>query len=339
MKHVTNYNNFCIKINEEKLFYHFVDVYYNSDIISQKQRESILESVNNNLSEFLNEGEFFNKLKDRYDKAKEVVKNVPDAAKKSLETIIDAAKSSVDFVKNLISQLNKYIKSILTNTVQKIKDKLKVDQKFKDSLNGLLKEKKDGIKKDLLTFKGVLDFYTNKFVDIISSKVSDGITKVITSEDGKPVTEALEMGKNVISTLIHGIEKVPPFNWLNKVKEMGEKGANSIVGAVSYFTKNIGGPEFALPVVAALIGIALEYNIKGLAKTGLIDLIGLATVPLIATLIKIIAWVATIIAGIMVIDDIGGFKILAHDGHGNHEEHKEEKIQETPQSTQSQQTT
>jgi hypothetical protein len=131
--------------------------------------------------------------------------------------------------------------------------------------------------------------------------------------------ESLVMGKNVISSLIHGIEKVPPFSWLGKVKEMAEKGVNNIVAALSYFTQQLGGPKFEIPVIASLLAIAFEYNVKGLAKHGLLEVIGLATLPAIAILIKTIAYVATFIAVILVIDDVCGLNLLVH-SHGNDHE-------------------
>jgi hypothetical protein len=98
---------------------------------------------------------------------------------------------------------------------------------------------------------------------------------------------------------------------------MTEKGVNNVVAALSYFTQQIGGPKFSIPVIASLIGIAFEYNVKGLVKSGLLDVIGLATIPVIAILIKIIAYVATFTAAILVIDDICNFNILAHGHHEN----------------------
>lgn len=318
-----------ITINENELFYTFVDYYYNSELISNNDR-TILESYTKySLSDYLINENFFDKLKDRYDSAATVVKNIPDNAKNALNSIIDAAKTSVDFVKNLVSQLNVYINKMITVTSDKIRNKLKVDQNFIKQIKDTNAKNKDGLLKDMKECKNIVSFYKDKLTGIISSKLSTAFTQVVTSED-LPVEEklnymkeSLAMGKNVISSLIHGIEKVPPFSWLGKVKEMAEKGVNNVVAALSYFTQQLGGQKFEIPVIASLLAIAFEYNVKGLAKHGLLEVIGLATLPAIAILIKTIAYVATFIAAVLVIDDVCGLNLLVHGhGHGNEQEAK-----------------
>lgn len=317
-----------ITINENELFYTFVDYYYNSELISNYDRK-ILESYTNfSLSEYLINENFFDKLKDRYDKAATVVKNIPDNAKNALNSIIDAAKTSVDFVKNLVSQLNVYINKMITVTSDKIKNKLKVDQNFIKQIKDTNAKNKDGLLNDMKECKNVISFYKDKLTGILSTKLTTAFTQVVTSEDLpleeklNYMKESLTMGKNVISSLIHGIEKVPPFSWLSKVKEMAEKGVNNVVSALSYFTQQLGGPKFEIPVIASLLGIAFEYNVKGLAKHGLLEVIGLATLPAIAVLIKIIAYVATFVAAILVIDDICGLNLIVHHAHSNEHEAK-----------------
>ncbi|MCK9417647.1 hypothetical protein M0Q97_13475 [Candidatus Dojkabacteria bacterium] len=318
-----------ITINENDLFYTFVDYYYNSELISNNDR-NILESYTNySLSEYLINENFFDKLKDRYDKAATVVKNIPDNAKNALNSIIDAAKTSVEFVKNLVSQLNVYIKKMITVTSDNIKNKLKIDQNFIKQIKETNAKNKNGLLNDMKECKNVVSFYKDKLTGILSTKLTTAFTQVVTSED-LPVEEkinymkeSLTMGKNVISSLIHGIEKVPPFSWLGKVKEMAEKGVNSVVAALSYFTQQLGGPKIEIPVIASLLAIAFEYNVKGLAKHGLLEIIGLATLPAIAILIKTIAYIATFVAAILVIDDVCGLNILVHGhGHGNEQEVK-----------------
>jgi len=310
-----------LTINESDLFYNFVDYYYNSNLISDNDRLTLEKYTNYSLSNYLINENFFDKLKSRYDKAATVVKNIPDGAKKALSSVIDAAKSSVEFVKNLVKQLNNSISNILNNTTNKIKNKLLSDNNFINAIKKQATTSKDGIIKDMKTCKDVVSFYKTKLGTILSDKLTNGFTQVVTNDDLPieeklaQIKENLTMGKNVISSFIHGIEKIPPFNMLHKVKELGEKGANYIIKALSYFTKQMGGQEFDLPVVASLIGIAMEYNIKGLAKHGLLDTIGLITVPVIATLIKTVAWCATFIAAVMVIDDILGLNILSHHNH------------------------
>lgn len=333
MRYLKTYE-FFINVNENELFYNFVDYYYNSNLITNNERNILEKYTNYSLTSFLINENFFDKLKSRYDKAATVVKNIPDNAKTALNSIIDAAKTSVEFVQKIVTQLNDFINKMLTTTSDNIKNKLKTDQNFIKQIKEVNTKNKDGLLSDIKECKNVISFYKTKLSGILNSKLSTAITQVVTSED-LPVEEKLnyikeylQMGKNVISSLIHGIEKVPPFSWLSKVKEMAEKGANYIVDALSYFTEQLGGPKFSLPVIASLIGIVFEYNIKGLSKYGLLELIGLATVPVIATLIKIIGYIATFIAAILVIDDICNFNLLSHNHH-NHNQTDKQNTHET----------
>lgn len=130
--------------------------------------------------------------------------------------------------------------------------------------------------------------------------------------------KSLTLNENIIGDLIHKIEKIPPFSYLEKVKEFGEGSANLIISFLSEITAKLGGPKFVLPVIASLIGVALEYNIKGLAKHNLIDVAAYFTVPFLIPLIKFIGYVATFIAVIIIINDITNMGILDH-SHDNTE--------------------
>lgn len=286
----------------ENLFY--------SDLITEDDRIEIQKYLTNQtLSQIINEN-FFDKLKDRFDKAKEVASGISDKAKSALETIVKSAKDIVSFIGDLKNKLLNSIKDILTNTVNKVKSKLKGDKKFSSETERVHSSNKEGLIKDLKTAKEVVDFHKTKMSNSLWEKMSTTLKNFFSKEDQPAIAEKLEILKeghnNVISKLVDGLAHVPPFSWLHEVQKMGEKGANSIIGAISKFTHNLGGPAFTLPAIASLLGIAFEYNIKGLAKSGLLNVAGYFTIPFITIIISIVAWIATFIAAVDAIHEITG---------------------------------
>jgi hypothetical protein len=100
----------------------------------------------------------------------------------------------------------------------------------------------------------------------------------------------------MLDKLVHGLNSIPPFSWIDKLQKIGEKGANFIIKQLAFITEKLGGPYFDLPIIAVLLGIAFEYNMKGLAKSGLLDVVGMFSVPFVAPVIKMVGFVATMIA-------------------------------------------
>ena len=294
-----------IPMKNRDLFYSILEKVIISDIFTLEESEYLKES-------------FFDSLKGRFDKDKQVATQYSDKAKDTLKKALDIAKNATDFIVKIKDALVKYIKTILSDTKNKIQSKLQSDNKFTGKVKELAKSSTEELKKDLQTAKEVIGFYTTKMTDSLLGKVEGGMKEVLVGSH-QPVVESLllEGNNNVIAKLFHGLETIPPFNWLHNVAHLGEKGANSILGALSKFTHNLGGPEFTLPVIATLIGIAFEYNIKGLAKSGLIDIVAFFSIPFVAVVIKILGWVATFMAVIAVIDTVGSFDILGHGGHGD----------------------
>jgi len=109
-----------------------------------------------------------------------------------------------------------------------------------------------------------------------------------------------------IEKVIHKIEHLPPFNWLHNIKMGAEKGINYGVEQLSNLTKSLGGPEFEIPVTSALLAIAIEYNIKGLTKAGIL-MTGVGSIfPPIAITVYGVAYIATFLAAYGAINTIIG---------------------------------
>ena len=363
----------------------------NSDLVEESIKSEILNFLgNNNIDNqmFLTEG-FFDKVKQTWDNVKDKTKEISDKAKEVLGNIIEKAKNAVDFVKKVKDFIVDAFKKLMENSVQKIKEKLKVDQKFSLKVKEIEKADKEGLKKDLVQAQLVGDFYKTKLLNkllelfqknapaalekgepapedgaqpntageievgqkymYLNSKGNDIEVTVVDDADKDlvQVTSAnskepfkvkkeklrnkegvaaesvlfssdLKLNENIVGDFIHKIEAIPPFSWLHKVKEMGEAGANAIIAVLSEVTAKLGGPKFVLPVIASLLGLALEYNIKGLAKSGLVDTAAYFTVPFLIPVIKFIGWVATFIAVMIAINDIANMGMLDHGHDASH---------------------
>jgi hypothetical protein len=304
----------------KKLFEKVLNNYRTSESVKQEIKEYV--SASNLLQEgFLNES-FFGKLKDRWDKAVEVSKKLSDKAEEVLGNVIQKVKDAVSFVKKIGEGIKEMFSSVIEKAKAAFTENIK-GGKIKEKVEELTKTKKDGLVADLKTAKNVVQFYTKEFMNKLLGSTEKNMTEFLEKEQ-EPVTESymINEGGNVIATLVHKIEAVPPFSWLHKVAQAGEAGAAAIIKAISNLTQKLGGPAFELPVIAILVGIVIEQIVKGQAGGWLVALAG-PTTPL-GMAITGIKMVAAFVALIVAIDSLVGQKILGG-GHGDHKEgdHKE----------------
>jgi len=303
-------------ISEDK-FIHLdnVNVTSGNNVMFRQIVESMVESVKddtikleikNYVQESINEG-FFDKLKDRFPKATKVSNAISDKAEKVLGKIIQGAKDLTQFVGKIKDGIKDFFKSVLDKARDKVIQQVKKG-KLSDKIKELNDKEKDGLKKDLKTGREVTKWYTSEFLKKISNSTDKNFGKFLKKEQ-EPVTESIINEKgNVIATLVHGIEEIPPFSWLAKVAKVGEAGANKLIDVLSKLTNKMGGPSFELPVIAVLIGIVFEQLVKGQSGHWLLELVGSGT-PL-GLAIKGIKMTALVIACILAIDSVIGDKIL-----------------------------
>lgn len=282
------------------------------------------ESIKNEIkyyvteSELLNEG-FFDKLKERFPKASQVSKSLSDRAESILSGILQKVKDVVSFVKKIAEGIKDFFKLAIEKGKAFYIEQLKSGQ-LKSKIDELIKTKKDGLLTDLKTIKNVSSFYYLKFVNNMSNSLTKNFTNFLSKEQN-PISESiLNEGDNVIATLVHGIENIPPFSWLETIAKSGEKGAATVIAAVSSLTQKLGGPAFQLPVVAILIGILIEQILKGQAGHWILELAGPTPLGLAIKGIKI---TASIIAFITAIDSVIGGRLGIVNSHGEHGEHNE----------------
>ena len=293
--------------NENKLFESFLTSMVRSikDIDIKRELKDFIDTNS------INEG-FFDKLKDRFPKASKVSNDISDKGAKVLGKIIQGAKDLTNFVSKLKNGIKEFFTKVLDNTRDKVISELK-SGKLSDKIKNLNDKEKDGLKTDIKTGREVTKWYSKSFLDKITNSTDKNLTNFLEKEQ-QPITESMinesmiNEKSNVISTLVHGIEEIPPFSWLAKVAKAGEAGANKLIDLLSKITEKMGGPKFHLPVIATLIGIVFEQLIKGQSGHWLLDLVGSGT-PL-GLAIKGIKVTALVIACILAIDSIIGDKIL-----------------------------
>jgi hypothetical protein len=306
--------------NENELF---INV-FNKFLKESKLEESIKQEIENYIStieyDSVNEA-FWDKLKERFPKAAEVSKVLSNKAEAALGKIIKSVKDAVSFVKKIGESIKEFFLSVIEKGKTFFTEQIQ-NGKLKDKIEELTKTKKEGLVADLKTSKEVINFYRKEFMGKLLGSADKNMTDMLSKEQ-EPVAESvINEGKNVISTLVHKVEEIPPFSWLHKVAQAGEAGATAVVKSISNVTQKLGGPAFELPVIVLLVGIVIEQMVKGSVGHWLIDLAGSAT-PL-GMAIKGIKTVAFFVALIVALDATVGEKILG--GHGDHgDSHGEKK--------------
>lgn len=299
---------------------------FNSMLEGAKIEESIKQEIRDYISSIeydsLNES-FWDKLKERFPKAAQVSKALSDKAEAALGKIIKGVKDAVSFVKKIGQSIKEFFMAVVEKGKKFFTEQIK-GGKLKDKIEELTETNKEGLIKDLKTSKEVINFYRKDFMGKLLGSADKNMTEFLNKEQ-EPIAEAMmNEGKNVIATLVHGIESIPPFSWLYQVARAGEAGAAAIIKQISNVTQKLGGPAFELPVIVLLVGIVIEQLVKGSAGHWLIDLAG-STTPL-GIAIKGVKTVAFFVALIVALDATIGEKLLGGHGHGE-EGHGEEKAE------------
>jgi hypothetical protein len=226
-----------------------------------------------------------------------IIDSLSAKGKQVLSNICNSVSDVVHFLDKIKNELSQHLKVILTETKNKIKDKLKGDKMFLQAVKKQINIDRNAFMHDILTCKEVSMFYTSKFTESILNSVSKSLRNLLVHKKHdvfEEIKEALNI--NVIDSMIQHLHKVPPFAWLDMLHHTGAHGAAHLIHGLSYITKRLGGPEFKLPVMASLLGLAFEYNVKGLIKHGLIEAAEIFSLPFVGLVVKTAGNVATFLA-------------------------------------------
>lgn len=328
MKYIKNYRSYSSERILEANLQILSDINLSDDISvdifnNLLNNYKVDESIKNEISLYVNESlmineAFFDKLKDRFTKASTVSNILSDKAESILNSILQKTKDLLSFVK----KVSEGIKELFLNTIEKSKkyyqEQIK-NGKLKSKIEEIAKSKKEGLLKDSQEIKKVINFYRKEFLSKLINSTQKNLSEFLSKEQ-EPIVESLLLEKgNVIATLVHGIEKIPPFSWLHSLAQAGEAGASQFIKVLSDITNKMGGPSFTLPVVALIIGVVFEQVIKGEAGGWLISLAG-STTPF-GMAISAMKMIASFIALLTIIDATIGEKILGHEDHSHSHSH------------------
>ena len=222
-----------------------------------------------------------------------IISTLSAKGKQILQKIASTASNIVNFLDNLKTQLGDHLTKVLTESKDKIKQKLREDKNFLLAVKKEITSDRNAFLNDVKTCKEVSVFYTTKFKDCILKDVMKSLHNLFIHKK-----HVLQEGVDIsmFDNLIHHLHKIPPFAWLDMLHHKGTQGAHHLINGLSYITKHLGGPSFELPVISSLLGLAFEWNIKGLIKHGLIEAAELFTIPFIGLVVKTAGNVATFLA-------------------------------------------
>jgi hypothetical protein len=319
MRYIKRYDNYkkidrrfeyaisVVDINDDDLFEGVFYRILEASKVDIKIKQEIIYFIDDYKS--LNEG-FMDVLKNKFQDAAKMSNLLSDKAESVLGNLLQRAKDVTSFVSKIIEG----IKELFRLTIEKSKIFFEEQIKnggLKNKIEELTKTKKDGLVSDIKTIRLVTKFYRTDFLSKIINVSKDNLTNFLSS-DQSTNEQLINEGGNVIATLVHGLEKLPPFSWLSEVQKAGEAGANKVVEMVSNLTVKLGGNAFSLPVIALLIGVTFEQAVKNQVGGWLLNLVG-TTNPL-GMAISGMKMVAVFIALIVSVDAIMGERILGH-GH------------------------
>jgi len=260
----------------------------------------------------------------RYMVNENVVNTLSAKGKQVLSNICNSVNSVVHFLEKIKKELYQHLSVILSSTKDKIKSKLAGDKDFIKSVKKQINIDKNAFVQDVKTCKDISSFYTSKFTESILKSVFTSLRNLIVHKKHDILKEGLNI--NVIDSVVQHLHKLPPFSWLDMLHHKGSHGASHLIHGLSYLTKKLGGPEFKLPVIASLLGLAFEYNIKGLVKHGLIDAAEIFSIPFVGIVVKTAGNVATFLACYELFKEISAsvdsFQHYDHDTKDHHTDNK-----------------
>lgn len=257
-------------------------------------------------------------------KGKQALTDTQEAILKTGGKVAGVIKLMVDAVKKWLGEQFDLAKQAYDSAVGKKADVIK------DKVEGMSDEKKNNLKKEVKNFKTILSAAGNwikgGFMGDIA-KAAQGSAKQeeafigYTFELGltEQINEAIISGEfNIaeivneaeggakipfVSAIAKGMNKIPPFSLLYKVKKGAAKIAGGVLDTFSYYATELAGAPgpYKFVALATLIGIVGEVMVKNAAKSALI-----AAIPGLGTAAYIVSKVAMGLAVVAAIEAVLG---------------------------------
>lgn len=295
---------------EQDLKYNFENqIPFNSDNILSMLIEGYIQNIDD--PEIKKEiEEHWNNVNEGFDwikkKGAEFTQELSKKSEKAWIWIKKKGEEALQLIKDVLAKMDSVGANILKNLKNKLFSSYVKSEEFAKKVK---KTNQPKLKQELSDVKELVQFYTDKFIKLLK----DATGKALVGLFGKKelVTEKVTVGK-LFKKILSTVEKIPPFSWLNSIAHLAEKGFNKTFEGLSKLSKNLGGPEARVPLIAGLLGILFEYKFKGGFKAGVLKPVAklLGADPAIGTFITVVSIIATVIAGIHAIDTLAGHKLL-----------------------------
>jgi len=226
-------------------------------------------------------------LKKSYDKILGYFVKKFDSPKK---VFIEGIKKDKTKIKTLAKNI-RHEQKLLTETISFwLKDIPKI---LYDSIRGIYSKE---IIKECMEYNGDFIFELSKFNLLYESEEQKGIYAFL-------------------NKITHKLEKIPPFNLLKKIQDIGESGSNLFLTKFSELTKKLGGPGvYEFVAISSIAGFFFEYYVKNLALSGVDEILGkeiiLRFIPMASSIVHSLMFTALIIS---ILDTIRSIYELEHD--------------------------
>ena len=163
--------------------------------------------------------------------------------------------------------------------------------------------------KECLDFNGDLIMELSTF-DLNSIPLTEADDAAADTADAPEGGEAKKAGPwSFLNKIKHKLEHIPPFVWLEKIAEIGAKGAELFLNKFSEITKKAGGPgAYEFVGLATMMGLAFEYKIKHLGVDHIKDILQsealLRLLPMAKEVIEVVEWIAICLMVIKIAEEL-----------------------------------
>lgn len=165
--------------------------------------------------------------------------------------------------------------------------------------------------------KGLQDTFSKEIIKEAlhnDARIIDSLNNFVINEDEDGGTEQSLIDDStavigVIDKMAHKIAKIPPFNLLDKVKDLASKSSSRLLEEFSIITHKMGGPGvFKFEAIGVVIGFFVEWYAHHLADRGIESVlekeIVLRFLPFAGGLITAISIVAMCISVVEVVKEL-----------------------------------
>lgn len=256
--------------------------------------------------DFVNEENLVQKMKAKFDQAVQVAKEKGKQALTDTQTkIVQLGGNIVNIIKLMIDKLKEWMKNLFDAAKGAYMQAMgKEKAKVEELISKMKGETKTKLGIEIQNLKDITSHFVNWIFSGFPKEIASGTGKVVKQDVSEAFelaiyeslneavvsgeldfTDLLKEGDEgsipFLSSIAKGLNKVPPFSLLYKVKSAVAKVGTKVLNRFSFYaTEMAGAPgpyEFA--AIAVIIGVIAEVQIKGVAKHAILHAVpGLGTV-------------------------------------------------------------